>query len=133
MSQSLPPVGPLNDNELIGAVSRGFKAEPATEVDGSKKRNLERAREELGHIAALKGNAAFNWFFDNCIESEFKSARKNLESAHAPAEDLAMRHAQFCALRVIVRWMDEREVQHRRLDDPNDPALDDLRARIDLH
>lgn len=136
MSQSgtLPPTGTLKDAELIGVLNRGFKAEPATESgDAAKKRNRERAREELGHIAALKGNAAFNWFFDNCIEAEFKSARNNLESAHAPSEDLAMRHAQFCALRVIVRWLDEREVQHRKLDDQSDPALAELRSRIDLH
>jgi hypothetical protein len=132
MSESLPTV-PLKDAELIGVLNRGFKAEPATEVDGSKKRNLDRAREELGHIAALKSNPAFNWFFDNCVESAFMDARKDLENAPLGSGDLPLRHAQFRALRKIVRWLDEREIEHRRLDDPNDPALDALRARIGLH
>jgi hypothetical protein len=39
----------------------------------------------------------------------------------------------FQTWRKIARWLDEREIEHRRSLNPKDPHLDEIRARLNLH
>jgi hypothetical protein len=115
-------------------VSSGFKTETTIDDDpAAKQRNKERARNERSHIETLRQNTSFQWFYDSCIERGFQESRRLLEADDADDEELPKLAAAFRVMRGIARWMDARELEHRRLENPNDPQIAVIRARLDLH
>ena len=131
-----PSIRRLTDNELARVVSAGFRTEPAQAGPDAKERNVQFAQDELGHIATLRQNAAFQWFSATCIERGFKQSRETLEEvdlAQLSPRATARLLSVFQTWRVIARWLDEREIEHRRLLNPKDPELEMIRARLDLH
>jgi hypothetical protein len=89
---------------------------------------------ELSQIESLRDNVAFQWFWQNCVEQGFRQARQNLEdSTSENSADVRLLLSKFHVWRHIARWFDQRELEHRRLLNPNDPRLEQIRERIDLH
>ena len=134
-----PPIRRLTDNELVRTVAGGFRDPDHGEgaaTEGARERNEKRALDELGTIATLRQNPAFQWFSDTCIESGFKESRELLEEvdlAQLSPKAVTRLVATFQAWRKVARWLDERELEHRRFLNPKDPHLDVIRARLDLH
>lgn len=132
-----PPIRRLSDNELVRAVAGGFHGEgEGAASEGGRERNEKRALDELGTIETLRQHPAFQWFSGTCIETGFKESRELLEEvdlAQLSPKAVTRLVATFQAWRKIARWLDEREVEHRRFLNPKDPHLDVIRARLDLH
>jgi hypothetical protein len=133
-----PPIRRLSDNELVRVISTGFKTEPQPQSaePGGRERNEKLAADELGIIESLRQNTAFQWFSDTCIEQGFKESRELLEEvdlAQLSPKAVTRLVAVFQTWRKIARWLDERELEHRRFLNPKDPHLDVIRARLDLH
>src|SRR5215471_7879847 len=125
----------LTDSEFVRAVNRGFKAEGAVTDDSpeAKQRNLKRARDELYHIETLHQNSSFGWYYQTIIQRGFKECRESLESIDTPPAALPILHAKFQVWREIARALDTLELEHRRLENPKDPHIEVIRARLDLH
>ena len=129
-----PPIRRLSDNELVRTVHEGFHVEPVAD-EGAKARNTKLALEELGQIERLRQHPAFQWFSDTCVDRSFKESRQLLAAVNLellPPRSVARIIAEFQTWRKIARWLDERELEHRRYLNPQDPHLDVIRKRLDL-
>lgn len=131
-----PPIRKLTDAELTRVVAAGFQTEGAGAAPDTKQRNVLLAQDELSHIEALRQHPSFQWFQANCIERSFKESRDLLEEtdlAQFTPKAVTRLLSVFQTWKKIARWLDERELEHRRLLNPKDPELDMIRARLDLH
>jgi hypothetical protein len=109
------------------------KAPPQNESDAAKERNKAKAREELGHIESLWNHSSFVWFYNECIENGFKAARKFLHEVDVGDSELPRLASRFHVFKEIACWLDEREREHRRLQDPSDPKISEINERLDAH
>lgn len=131
-----PPIRKLTDAELTRAVSAGFQTDPSATQPDAKERNVLLAQDELGHIEALRQHPSFQWFQANCVERNFKESRDLLEETDLTQftpKAVTRLLSVFQTWRKIARWLDERELEHRRLLNPKDLHLEVIRARLDLH
>lgn len=128
-----PALKPLTDSELVRTVNRGFVTDRITDdTPEARARNIKRARDELSHIETLRQNSSFQWY-SSLIEQGFKDSRAALESPDTPPKALPIIQAKFQVWREIARLLDEREIEHRRLENTNDPQIEVIRERLDLH
>jgi hypothetical protein len=126
----------LSDAELTRAVSEGFKTDASGNLPDAKERNSILAQDELAHIETLRQHPSFQWFQANCVERNFKESRDLLEETDLTQftpKAVTRLLSVFQTWRKVARWLDERELEHRRLLNPKDPHLEVIRARLDLH
>ena len=124
----------LSDAQFARIANQGVS--PVTDdTPEAKQRNIARAQEELGLIAELRGSRSFQWFFDVCIRRNFTERRNSLDSSGEDESSKAIwvRVAAYQQWRKIARWLTEREIEHRRLLDPKDPHLADLRKELEAY
>lgn len=120
------PLEPLREGEFARTLNRTAEvATPATSPE--KERNKSRAQIELSMISELSSSSAFTWFMENCLVKHFEKWRDLL---HAPDTATRRALAGFMSAKENVRWLTEREFEHRRLLDPNDPVLTQLREKL---
>ncbi len=122
------PLQPLEPSELARRLN-----EPGTSVarvTQEPSENEKNAAKELGMISELQSSTAFKWFFENCVEKAFFDARDQLMSEDTPELLLTLAHTKYNALKKVVRWMKEREIEHRRLLNKDDAGLSRLREEL---
>jgi hypothetical protein len=126
----------LTDAEFVARANRSTAVEQVTDDSPeAKRRNRARAQEELGLIAELRSTRSFQWFFDVCLRRNFKEARNAVETSgeDANSRTVAVRVTAMQQWRKAARWLIEREIEHRRLLDPKDPHLADLRKELEAY
>jgi hypothetical protein len=130
MDQSQPPspLPSLNEGELARRLNQPGVKVIDHPVPDDQAANKRRAAGELGMISELLNSTAFDWFFEKCLLPQFEGSR---DALHNPAtKDLNTARARFILAKETIRWIKERELQHRKLLNPTDSGLDKLRAEL---
>lgn len=127
MPQNPPsPLPSLKEGELARRLNNPntTPVQPADDQAENKKRALG----ELSQISELLDSTAFQWFFEKCLVTQFDAYR---DLFHNPrTKDLHAAQARFLLAKETVRWLKERELQHRKLINPSDHGLDKLRGEL---
>jgi hypothetical protein len=122
------PLQPLEPSELAHRLNQ-----PGTSiarVTREPSENEKRAGRELGMISELQSSTAFKWFFEKCVEQAFFEARERLFSEDTPESELLLARERYQAIKKIVRWIKEREIEHRRCLNKDDSGLPRLREEL---
>lgn len=100
--------------------------------DDATKRNRENAGEALASIWHLRENKHFQWFWKECVEKEYQAAKDRYNEENISPENANTFRTQYLQMRRIVRFMLDREIEHRRLINPNDTEIARLREKLRL-
>lgn len=122
------PLQQVSPADLAVRLNRG----PESDLDETIHRNRSRAGEELEAIWSLQQNPHFQWFWRECVEKEYQTARERYNAEDVSPESANTYRTQYLQMRRVMNFMLMREIEHRRLINPTDSHLPRLREKLRL-